>query len=643
MALALMRRHRRWLFAFLWVVIAAFIILYLTPFQGTSAGSPGETLASVGGMPISVGEFQKSYLRQREMYERIYQGRLDAAALKSMGLETQVFEGLVADRLVVLEAQRLGLTVTDDAVAHEIATSPQFQQNGRFVGSAEIKRLLDLRGMTEEEFEEGIRADLLKRRLEALVSDGVTVTPAEAEQEFRRRTEQIKAEYVLVGVAPFKAQVAVADEDVKARFEARKDAYKLPEQRVVSYLLLDTAALKGRVTVTDRDVEAFYQEHKDDFKEPEQVCASHILIKVKAKPGDQEGHPDAEARKLAESALAQVKAGGDFAALAKKVSEDKGSAERGGDLGCFPRGRMVPDFDNAAFSLAAGETSALVKTSFGYHVIRAASHREETTAPLTQVKEQIRANILEQRGAALTSEKSDAVAEALRHGKTLDAAAKETGFALAKSAPFSRGEGVPPLTSPTLVARAFALKQGEVEKQPFPVARGVAFIALDEVKPPRVPALAEVKEKVKADLLDEAAFAKALETARSLRARAERDGLDKAAVAIGQGLVRKETPNLVGRGQPIGDLGSGAALDDAAFGLPEKVLSEPVRVPGGYAVLRVLEKKPFDPAAFEAQKASLVASLKSAKKGQLFQAYMSQARQRFTIERHPEAMKRVVG
>lgn len=643
MALALMRRHRRWLFAFLWVVIAAFIILYLTPFQGTSAGSPGETLASVGGLPISAGEFQKSYLRQRQMYERIYQGRLDAAALKNMGLEAQVFEGLVADRLIALEAKRLGLVVSDEAVAHEIATSSQFQQNGRFIGGAEIKRLLDLRGMTEEEFEEGMRSELLKRRLEGLVSDGVNVTPAEAEQEFRRRTEQIKAEYVLVGVAPFKAQVTVGDEDVKARFEAKKDRYKIPEQRIVSYLLLDSAALKGRVTVTDRDVEAYYQEHKDDFKEAEQVCATHILFKVKAKPGEPDGHTDAEARKLAESALAQVKAGGDFAALAKKISEDKGSAERGGDLGCFPRGRMVPEFDNAAFSLAAGETSDLVKSSFGYHIIRAVSHREETTAALTQVKEQIRANILGQRGGALAEEKAQAVADALRHGKTLDTAARETGFTVAKSAPLSRGEGVPPLTSPALVARAFALKPGEIEKEPFLVERGAAFIALDEVKPPRAPDFAEVKEKVKADLLEEAALAKARDAAQSLRVRAEKDGLEKAAAALGQGLVRKETPNLVGRGQAIGDLGAGASLDEAAFGLPEKALSEPVRVPAGYAILRVVEKKPFDPIAFEAQKASLLASLRTEKKGQLFQAYMGQARQRFTIERHPEAMKRIVG
>jgi peptidyl-prolyl cis-trans isomerase D len=641
MALALMRRHRRWLFAFLWVVIAAFIILYFPAFQGSTTGSPAETLASVGGLPISVGDFQKTYLRQRQMYERIYQGRLDAAAIKAMGLENQVLEGLVAERLVVLEARRLGLTVSDEAVAKEVATSAQFQQNGRFIGGAEIKRLLELRGISEEEFEEGIRSDLLKRRLEALVTDGVSVTSADAEREFRRRTEQIKAEYVLASVAPFKAQVAVGDDDVKTRFDSRKEAYKIPEQRIVSYLLVDTEALKGRLTVTDRDLEAFYQEHKDEFKQPEQVCASHILIKVKAKPQDQDGHPEAEARPLAESILAQVKAGADFAALAKKSSEDKGSATQGGDLGCFPRGQMVPEFDNAAFSLAQGQTSDLVKSPFGFHIIRAVSHREESTATLTQVKDRIRTSVLSQRAEALSNEKVEAVAEALRRGKVLETAARESGFTVAKSAPFSSGEGTPPLTSPALVARAFKLKAGEVEKEPFPVPRGMAFIALAEIKAPRIPELAEVKEKVKADLVEEGAFAKAREAAALLRARAEREGLEKAALA--EKLVRKETPSLVGRGQPIGDLGSGAALDEAAFALPEKAFSEPVRTSSGYAILRVIEKKPFDPVAFEAQKATLLASLRSEKKNQLFQAYMTEARQRFTIERHPEAMKRVVG
>ena len=641
MALGFMRRHRRWLFAFLWIVIAAFIILYIPAFEGSTASGPSEALASVGGLPITVGEFQKAYLRQRQMYERLSQRPLDPAALRGLGIENQVFESLVTERVVFLEAKRLNLAVSDDAVAREIATSPQFQQNGAFIGAAEIRRLLDLRGMSTEEFEEAIRSDLARRKLEALVTAGVSVTPAEAEREFRRQREKVRAEYVLVDAAPYRSQVAVSDDELKARFEGRKDTYRIPEKRVVSYVLLDAEALKPRVALTDREVDSYYEEHRDEFKEPEEVCASHILVKVRAKEGIPEGHEDGEARTIAESLLAQIKGGADFATLAKKSSEDKGSADRGGDVGCFPRGRMVPDFDNAAFSLAAGETSGLVKSSLGYHVIHAASHREEAFAPLERVKEGIRNNLLNQRATALADEKMELLGAALRRGRSLEDAAKEQGVVVAKSPPLARGEPAEPLASPALVARAFELKPGEIEKEPFPLARGYAFIALAEVKPSRMTTFDEIKERVKADLLVERSFEKARETAAALKVRAEKAGLEKAAAA--SGLVRKETPSPVGRGLSWGDLGASAALDEAAFGLPEKTLSEPVGTANGYVVLRLLEKPAFDHAAFESERASVVASLKEAKKRQLFEAYLKQARQRFAIERRPDVMKRVVG
>lgn len=641
MALGFMRRHRRWLYVFLWLVIAAFIILYIPAFQGARAGSPGETVASVGGLPISVGEFQKSYLRQRQVYERMYQGRLAPAMLKRLGLEEQVLDGLVAERLVALEAKRLGLRVDDEAVAREIATAPAYQKNGVFIGTGEIRRVLEMRGMSVEEFEEGVRSELLRKKLEALVAGGVSVTPAEAEREFRRRTEQLKAEYVLVDLARFKPQVAVTDDELKARFEARKDSYLIPERRVVSFALLDSEALRSRVAVTDRDLESDYQEHRDEFKQEEQVCASHILVKVKATPEDKEGHADGEAKTLAEGLLKQVKGGADFAALARKASEDKGSAPNGGDLSCFGRGSMVPEFENAAFEMKAGQLSELVKTAYGYHILKLASHREEQVLPLTQVKDQIRERLAKERARALAEQKADALAEALSRGRSLEEAAKEQALQVGKSAPFARGELPSPLGSQRLVARAFEMKAGEVAKEAFPLPQGFAFIALAEAQAPRVPDLKEVQDTVRADLVVEKAREKARLTAADLRARAEKAGLEKAAAALG--LVRKETPNLVGRGQPLGDLGSTAALDEAAFALPVKGLSDPISVPAGFAILRILEKQAFDAAAFEKQKDALAASLRAEKQGQLFQSFLDEARKRVVVERRPDVFKRVVG
>jgi peptidyl-prolyl cis-trans isomerase D len=641
MALGFMRRHRRWLYVFLWLVIATFILLYIPAFQGADAGSPGELLAKVGDQPITVGEFQKSYYRQRQYYERLYQGRLDARAFRRLGLEEQTLESLVDERLVLLEAKRLGLSVSDETVKRSLETSPEFQEKGRFLGGEEIRRRLDMQAITVQEFEKSLRQRLLRESLESLLTDGIKVSDAEAEREFRRRTEQVKLEYVQVDAGRFRAESGPTEDEVKARFEAKRDAYRLPEKRVVSYVLVDLQALKPRVAVTEGDLQAFYQAHSEEFKQEAEACAAHILVKVKSAPDAKVGRPEDEAHTLAQGLLEQIKGGADFAALAKKSSEDQGSAANGGDLGCFSRGRMVPAFDEAVFAMQAGQVSDLVHSNLGFHIIKLNSVREESVPPLTQVKERVRQMVIAERVEAMAEQKMAALAAALARGKTLDEAAKEQGLATAKSAPFARGETKPPLASPGLVARAFEMKVGDVEKEGFPLPQGAAFIALVEVQPSRLPELKEAQDQIRNELAEQKSFARAKALAEEVKAKAEKIGLDKAASAAG--LVRKETPSLTGRGTPFGDLGTSATLEDAAFSAPEKSLSGPVRTSAGHAILRVLERKAFDPVAFSTQKAQIVAGLRQQKKNELFQAYLSQARARYIVERRADALKRVMG
>jgi peptidyl-prolyl cis-trans isomerase D len=639
MALGFMRRHRRWLYGFLWLVIAAFIILYVPAFQGASTGSPGEILATVGGLPITVGEYQKQYREERQRYEQMGRGHLDPALLRRLGLEDQVFSRLVYERLTILEAKRLGLQVTDETLAKGIASNPNLQQNGRFVGAEAIRRLLDQQGVSVEEYEASVRNQMLFQRLEALVTDGVAVNDQETEREFRRRNELIKAEYVLVDAARYRAQITPDEREVQARFEARRESYKIPERRVVNYVLLDGVALRPRVTVTDRDIDVYYQDHRDEFKQEEETCARHILIKVKSEEA-KDGHPEEEARKIAQGILDRLRAGEDFEATTKKSSEDQGSARSGGDLGCFPRGRMVPAFDEAAFSLEIGKISDLVKSPFGYHIIRVSSRHEEGVLPLDKVKERVRMMVTSQKVEALASQKAEALAVALSKGKSLEEAARDQGLTVQKSPPLARGEPQEPLASPSLMARVFEMKPGDVEKEGFSVPRGAAFIALAEVQPSRLPELKDVEAKVKAALAEEKAVEKARLVAEEVKDKAAVVGLEKAAA--GAGLVRKETPSLAGRGTPLGDLGTGAALEKTAFALPGKTLSDPVRVSAGYAILRVLEKKAFDPAAFAEQKASVAESLRAQKRQELFQDYMNQARDRYVVERRADTFKRVM-
>jgi peptidyl-prolyl cis-trans isomerase D len=640
MALALMRRHRRWLYVFLWLVIAAFIILYIPALTTQGEGTPGEAVASVGGLPVSVGEFQRTYSRQRQIYDRLYQGRLDENMLRQLGLEEQVLDGLVTDRLVELESRRLGVAVSDEAVARAIANSPEFQDDGKFIGTDEIRRRLDLQGLSEEDFERSLRRQLLRESLERLVGTAVTVSDAEVEREFRRRTEQVRLEYVLADAGRFKSAIQPSEDDIKARFEAKKDAYRIPERRVLSYVLLDRATLQPQVAVADRDIELYYQDHREEFRLEEEACASHILVKVRSGEGA-EGRPDEEAKRVAQGLLDQVKGGADFAALARKSSEDQGSAANGGDLGCFPPGRMVPEFDDAVFAMQPGQVSDLVKTAFGYHVIRLASRRETTVQPLAAVKERIRAIVTDRKVRELGEQKAQALAEALGKGRSLEEAAKAQGLAVQKSAPIARGEIPPVLSSPTLVARVFEMKAGQTEKEGFALAQGAAFVSLAEIQPSRGPALEDVRNKVRADLVDERAFEEARAAAAAVKARAETAGLEKAATAAG--LVRKETPALTGRGQPLADLGTGGALEEAAFSLPEKTLSDPVRTAAGWAVLRVIEKKPFEAAELARQKAQIAASLRRQKQAELFRAFVVEARDRYEVTRNAQAYRRALG
>ncbi|MCU0241617.1 MAG: peptidylprolyl isomerase, partial [Vicinamibacteria bacterium] len=411
MALGFFRRHRQWLYAFLWIVILAFVVLYVPAFQGDQEGSPGETLGRVGTLTITVNEYQKLYAERRQMYERIYQGRgIDSNMLREMGLPDQVFQELVQSRLLDLEAHRLGLAVDDAALAAAIARMPQFQREGQFVGGEEVRRRLALQGLSIEDFEASVRRNLLHEKLQGVVTDGISVADDEAERTYRERNEQAKIEYVLVDAARFRAQASASDDEVKTWFAAHPESYRIPEKRVLAYVAIDREALKSQVAVTDYDIKTYYKENEERFREEEQVCASHILIKTQSDPKAAVGHPEAEAKKLAEALLAKVKGGADFAALAKQSSEDEGSKVKGGSLDCFTRERMVPEFSEVAFNLKAGETSELVKSPYGYHIIRVTEHRDEVVQPLPQVRERIQDTLLATKANERAEEKAEAIA-----------------------------------------------------------------------------------------------------------------------------------------------------------------------------------------------------------------------------------------
>ena len=236
--------------------------------------------------------------------------------------------------------------------------------------------------MTPADFEDNVRRSLTVEKLRQTLTDWITVPDKEVEQEYRRRNDKVKLALVSVTAATLRSQVTVGDDEVARYFEAHKADFKMPEKRKIRYLLVDLDAIRAKTVVPAADIERAYNNGIEQYSTPEQIRASHILLKT-------EGKDDAEVKARAEALLTQVKGGADFAELARKSSEDEASAKNGGDLDYFGRGRMIPEFDQVAFQLMPGQTSDLVKTSYGYHIIKLVDKKPGTTKTLAEVRPQI--------------------------------------------------------------------------------------------------------------------------------------------------------------------------------------------------------------------------------------------------------------
>lgn len=634
MALAFLRRHRRWFFVFLWVVILAFVILYI-PNLDPATQSADATVATVGGRPIRAADFLRQYQRQRRQFLSMNQGQVDEAMLERMGIRQQVLSSMVREKLEALEADRLGFTVDDKALLKAITEDRQLQADGKFIGTATLTRLLQQQGMTLSDFEAELRGQLKAQRLREAITDGITVSEAEVAAEFHRRSDLIRAEYVYIDTARFESTFQPTDDEVKARYEANKDRFRFPERRIVSYLLVDPVELRAKVLPTGTEIEAYYKSNPAEFTTPPQVCGRHVLLKVKPTPDAAEGHTDAEAKSMAEAALARIKKGEAFEKVAKEKSEDS-SAANGGSLGCFSREQMVEAFSTVAFALAPGATSDVVKSPFGYHIIKSDTKLEGGTRTLEQARKQIEGQLQDQKSREMASQKAEAVAEAVKANRPLEQIATEQGLTVKKSEPLQLGRGAGPLTSPLLLSRAFELKVKDMAKEAFPAGNGAAFIRLEQVLEAKVPELAEVKDDVKKDLISYLAREKARSEAKALIAEAQRTDLGKAAARAKY--TRSETKGLVGRGQAFTDVPQGTLLEEQAFAVTEQKFSDPLDVPAGVAVVHVMEKKSSDDAALALQRDSIKNSLVAAKKDKLFSAYLQTLTDRYPVTQNAEAL-----
>jgi peptidyl-prolyl cis-trans isomerase D len=633
-----MRRHKGWLKWSLALVVLTFIVFYIPDFLTTPTGAaPSEVLAEVEGEPITVGAFTRRYNAQVNAYRNAYGGQINDQLIKQLGIDRQILNALVDEEAMVAESRKQGITVSDVEIRERILALPGFQENGKFIGEQRYRQLLQIQNppMTTADFERTLRRALQIEKLRNALTGWMSVSDAEVAAEFRKRNEKVKLDVVPITPDAFKNQVTATDAEIAAAFEKSKERYRIGEKRKIKYALLNVDAVRQTITIPDSEVTAFYNQNISQYQTPAQVRASHILFKTE---GKDEKAVQAKAEEVLKLATAP---GADFAGLAKKYSEDDTNNTNGGDLDYFGRGRMVPEFENVAFAMKNGEISDLVKTSFGFHIIKMVDNKPEATRPLADVRAEIEDQLKWQRAQAEAEKIAKSLEATMKTQADLDRIAKERNMPVTETGLILLAEPIQGVGSqPELSGRVFGMKEGDVTPA-MRVAAGWVFATVTGRQDAYIPKLDEVKTRVAEDVKQDKAVEMAKQRAAAIAADLKA-AKDFAAAAKRAGLEVKST-ELVTRGSAIPDLGISESIDAIAFALPQGGVSDAITTPTGTAIIRVAEKVNVTDVEVESGKDLLRDEMVNQRRDKFFGAYMQKAKQGLKITTREDTLARVVG
>jgi peptidyl-prolyl cis-trans isomerase D len=578
----------------------------------------------LGGDSIPVKTVEVNQLAQRQLQQQ----HLPDFLLPYMS--QRAGQILVQRAILKHEADRMHLQVSDEDLRRELQTGPFAQYlfpNGTYIGDdAYINFVQSAFQTTRSDFESQVKADMELNRLQALITGGVSVSDAAVREAYRTQGTKVKFDYAVISADDVRKTINPSDAELQAFFKtnAARYATAIPEMRKIQYVAFDASNLPGgKPVVSDADVQAYYNAHQDQYQVKEQVKVRHILIAV---PADADAKTDAAGKAKAEDLLKQIKAGGNFADLASKNSDDPGSKAQGGELGWLDRGKTVPEFDKAAFSLAPGQTSDLVKTHFGYHILQVEDKKTAHLRPLAEVKPEI-VPVLEQQkaGAAEQTFASSLTADAKKNG--LDKAAAAKGLHVVTTDYLAKDGVVAGLADGTgLLTQAFAVVKG-ADPASVSTGDGFAVFQVTDIKPAHAPDFATYKDHILNDYREQQ-LPQLLNTQLTKlddRAKALKD-LKKAAAELN---VPLKTSDLVGKDGQVPDLGAMSGPGAVAFSLPVRGISGPINAGRAGVVLSVIEKQ--EPTADDIAKnfAQTREQLLNAQHEEIFRVYIGNLTEKY--------------
>ncbi len=610
------------------VAFAIIIIVFVFWGVGSFTGGPSTVILTVNGEPITIQDFQGRY-EQFERSVREQRPDLDAAAIKQLGLRRQLMDSMILEALLLQEARRVGITVTPVELRQVIESYPVFQNaEGKFDPNRYLE-VIKMQRDTPGNFESRVRNGLLVDKLRSEITAGAYVNEAELRNLYMYEGERRIVEYALFPLEDYSAKVTVTPEEIQAYYDANQTRFSVPPQADVEYLLIGAGTIADPSSVSEEDIKAYYDKHPDQYAYPEQLHARHILILADEKaPAEVQDKAKSQIQELEK----RIRAGEDFAELAKEYSQD-GSAAQGGDLGWFTADKMVAPFSAAAAALNPGEVSAPVQTMFGYHLIKLEDKKPAGVTPLADASDSIRTRLAQEAAVGKVQDALEQVQLAIIGGKSLkDAGAplkiepKETG--LVNTSDLAALLGL----KPENVTSILAAKPGTTLETPFMTKDGYLVVNIKESHPQSIRSLDDVREEITSTLKADKAREQALAEAGTVR----KSFSGEAPQAVTARLSRSEA---FGREGYVPGLGVSRDLAKDAFNARlNDWLPVAYALDGGAVLARVVEIVSPSEENWKAAAPQLTGAILNARREQLFTHFLELLRSSAKIELRNETI-----
>jgi len=627
-----MRRNVKKLSPSLWLVIAAFIIAIFAVWGGGGRmGVMGseKPLVIIGQKKIYAQDYILALRRQIEALQSEFKG-LDRNLIEQLGLTQRVLQELIQQNLLFEMAKEMGIEVTEDEVRERIMSLPVFQRDGQFVGFEEYRRILEWNRMSVTEFEESLKKDILLNKVGLLLTANATVREEEAWENYKKNNESVRLEYLVLEKNKINFQETPGSREIEDFFNRHQARYTLPEKRQGYLVFLPLSDLIKEIKINEAEIEKYYEDHKEQFREPETIRVSRIYLPFT---------PENKAAVLdqARSLLNRLKEGADFAALAREFSKDE-KASQGGDWGEWDWQRLDSTEQNEIRKLEKGQDT-LVELPEGVSILRVTEKKEARVRSLAEAREQIKSILEDQKARELGTNKLKQLARIARKEKSLEAAARKSGYKGESFGPVKEGEAISDKDQAGFISRSlFSLKEKEISEV-IPTFEGLALVQLTAITKAHPATLEEVRSEVEKDWLEARKKELAREKLLALKPKLESNS-DWEKIARENNLEYK-TVNEHKRDQYLSVVGDSQPFDQLIFSQPSGTVSDPVEFEGGYFVFRVLEKKEASREEFQKNLKEEMNNLITAKRNLLLSSFLARLQEEKKVRLNSQEIQKI--